>query len=194
MRAPKVVSGRPCAHCPFRQDVPIYLRQDRRVEIAHALANDGDFPCHETTTEDEDEGERIATADTVACAGAVKALALSGGTGQTMRIAERLGLVDLDRAETHGAAVWPLDRWVLLAEGATADNPIEEEAEVETCGTVGPTCLAPAGYLGSSGGVVRGTVAADGECPDCGEPVCSECADDEGRCGSCAEYAAEDEG
>jgi hypothetical protein len=190
-----MVTGRPCARCPFRQDVPISLRQDRRVEIAHALMNDGDFPCHETTVDDDDEegSARRSTSDSLACAGAVKALALAGGTGQTMRIAERLGMVDLDRVESHGADVWDLSDWVLLAEGATGDDPIKEDEEVETCNTVDSNCLAPAGFMGSNGGIVRGTVAADGECPGCGEPVCSECADDEGMCGNCHEDKEDDD-
>jgi len=55
-----------------------------------------------------------------------------------------------------------------------------------------PGCLAPAGWL-EGGSVVRGTTSADGECPTCGEPVCSECADENGRCESCADEWGDEE-
>jgi hypothetical protein len=78
-----------------------------------------------------------------------------------------------------------------LAEGATGDNP-EQEDEVPTCNSVEAGCLAPAGYLGSGGGVISGTDAADLECPSCGEPVCSNCANDDGLCVFCAEQEDND--
>lgn len=178
--------------------MPIYLRRDRRVEIAQSLVDGVDFPCHATVNydvdwEDPDGFPEADTADAVMCAGAAKAILLDGGSTQMMRIAERLGMADLDAVENHKVDVWPLLQWQTLAEGATADNPIEDDEEVETCNTVGENCLAPAGYLGANGGIAYGTEAADLECPGCGEAVCSECADDKGRCGWCAEQEEDDE-
>lgn len=189
------ITAAPCAKCPFRKDVPIYLRRERREEIAHALNNGGDFSCHATVNYvEDDDGESYGdTSEATTCAGAAKALMLAGGTTQLMRVAERLGLADLDRTAERGAEVWSLTEWPLLAEGATGDNPeYDEDAEVETCGTVNAGCLAPAGYLGAGGGVLYGTEAADEECVECGEAVCSNCISEQGHCGFCAEYEDED--
>ena len=186
-RTTRAISAAPCAHCPFRKDVPIYLRQDRREEIADTIRRGSWFPCHETTS-DDGEGDLYAGADAVECAGSAKAIMADGGTTQTMRIAERLGMVDLDTVETKGPDCWSLNEWVRLAEGATGDSPEWEiEDEILTCCTVGPDCLAPAGFLSASGAIEDGLVAADGECAACGEGLCSNCADDEGMCSMCSE-------
>lgn len=191
MSATQVITQTPCAKCPFRSDVPIYLRRGRRIEIAEALLNGGEFPCHATVgyedmREDEDGFDVPDTSDTLMCAGAAKSLLKVGVANQMMRIAERLGMADLERTEERGADVWDIHEWQLLAEGATRDNPIEdlEEEEVETCNTVNENCLAPAGFA-VGGGVVYGTEAADCVCDMCGEAVCSECIDDKGLCGYC---------
>lgn len=65
----------PCPKCPFRTDVPGYLRQARAAEIAHhvAIAGSG-FPCHETTEDEEGEDgftERVCGPRTRHCAGAL---------------------------------------------------------------------------------------------------------------------------
>lgn len=36
---------RPCPNCPFRTDVPPYLRGARAEEIARSIANGSDFRC-----------------------------------------------------------------------------------------------------------------------------------------------------
>lgn len=85
----------PCAKCPFRKDVPSYLRFGRRVEIAQALLSGGSFHCHNTVdySQEDDEGETIAdTSDALLCAGAERSLAAAGTSSQMGRIAERLGL------------------------------------------------------------------------------------------------------
>lgn len=183
----RVVTAAPCANCPFRKDVPIYLRSGRREEIARGLIDGHTFHCHATVDYD-DEGDGHETSESVQCAGAAKALMLSGGTTQMMRIGERLGLVDLDKVAERGAEVWSLADWVRLAERSTGDDPVFTDDEVNPCGTVDEGCLAPAGYMGSGGAVISGTESADGECPECGEPVCSNCADAYGHCGTCHSY------
>lgn len=184
----------PCVKCPFRKDVPIYLRTGRRQEIAENLLAQRTFWCHATVEHREDDnGEGWAdTSESAECAGAVKSLMLVGGTTQTARVAERLGMVDLDAIESSPVEVWDLDTWRRLAEGATGDDPqMDEEAEVETCAVSDSGCLAPAGWLGAGGGVVRGTVAADGRCEACGDPVCSNCR--HGEDGPCFDCLPEDE-
>jgi hypothetical protein len=187
----------PCAKCPFRKDVPIYLRRGRRQEIAEALVEGGDFPCHATVDYSEDGEGTESGSGGATCAGAAKAIMAAGGTTQLMRIAERLGAADLDDVAVRGAEVWDLDDWTRLAEGSTGDAPVwevgGEDGEVRACCTVDDGCLAPAGFLSSSGAVVRGSEEADGECVECGEPLCSNCADPEGLCSMCRDWSEDDE-
>lgn len=194
----KAITVAPCQHCPFRKDVPIYLRLGRRAEIADSLFDGMDFPCHATVRQmEDDDGEAWQDTDGAkTCAGAAKALMAAGGTTQWMRISERLGMADLDRTAEAGAEVWDLGDWVRLAEGATGAEPtweVGDEDGVRTCSVVDGDCLAPAGYLTASGAAKHGTEEADGECPVCEEPVCSNCADDQGRCSMCTEDDEDDE-
>jgi hypothetical protein len=184
------ITSNPCAKCPFRKDVPIYLRLAGRREIARSLVNGETFYCHGAVDYSDESGEGDTT-NSVECAGAAKAMLAMGATTQSMRIAERLGLADLDATAERGAEVWALATWQELAEGATADSPEWDDDEIETCNTVNETCIAPAGYGGFNGGVAIGTKAADCECSECGEPVCSECISATGLCGMCAEWGAE---
>jgi hypothetical protein len=171
--------------------VPVYLHVGRRADIAHGLVDGRDFYCHETVGYDneDDDGETVPdTMDAVICAGAAKSLLAAGGSTQMMRIAERLGLADLDVTAERGPDVWDLNLWTEIEMGSTGDDwQYAEEAEVETCNTVNDGCLAPAGFLGSNGGVVRGAEAADGRCAECDEPLCSNCADSKGRCIMCTD-------
>ncbi|HUW00812.1 MAG TPA: hypothetical protein VMW08_00535 [Acidimicrobiales bacterium] len=190
-----IVTKAPCAKCPFRKDVPIYLRAGAREEIARALADGRGFPCHATvnydTDEEDEEGATIPDQSAASeCAGAVAALELSGGSSQLARIAERLGDLDPDRPGHHDD-VWPLHEWPLLAAGATGDNPEEEEYEGDTCSVVNAGCEAPAGYLGTGGAVVHGVEHTDNYCPGCGDPVCETCMADEELCPTCLEYEAD---
>lgn len=84
---------RPCAHCPFRNDIPGYLREARVYEIEDGLVR-GSFPCHETTAPEGDDGERPETGDEGHCAGALILLEKLERPSQLMRIAERIGLYD----------------------------------------------------------------------------------------------------
>ena len=42
---------RPCAHCPFRSDIPPFLRSARVSEIERGLER-GEFACHATLDDD----------------------------------------------------------------------------------------------------------------------------------------------
>ena len=47
---------KPCKHCPFRTDVHPFLHPERAYEIAAAAEDPyNTFPCHKTTTFDEDD-------------------------------------------------------------------------------------------------------------------------------------------
>lgn len=184
------ITQAPCKMCPFRKDVPIYLRPERRQEIAESLINDQNFMCHGTVNYDVEWDEEPNTADAVICAGAAKSLMLSGGTTNLMRVAERLGLADLDRTEERGPDVWPLWEWPTLEEGSTGDDPVH--ISIETCSVCGPGCEAPAGFMGAGGGVIQGDVSADERCEECGEPVCGVCISIDGLCDWCTEPEEDD--
>lgn len=85
----------PCPHCPFRNDIPAYLSEERVEEIRDGLER-GEFPCHKTTAsvEDEDGVERVTTEDSKHCAGALILLEKIDEPSQMMRIAERIGMYD----------------------------------------------------------------------------------------------------
>lgn len=173
----------PCKTCPFRKDKPFYLAPGRRREIAEALQGGDTFYCHDTVQYDDDLEDPPDVHGSQHCAGAAKSIMLSGGTTQMMRIDERLGGIRLDELEKRGPEVWPLDEWQKLNPEGTE---LEEE-DILTCVNCDSGCLAPAGTIGSGGAILSGTESADGECAECGEPLCSNCADDQGFCYSCSE-------
>lgn len=89
----------PCTLCPFRRDVPGYLRRARAEQIAGALRDHGigggtTFPCHETAPRTDSPRPRWR-----ACAGSILVTASDQGPNQAMRIAERLGLLNLERVQ-----------------------------------------------------------------------------------------------
>ena len=47
----------PCRNCPFRSDRIFLLGEERRLEIAHSIFKDADFPCHKTFGEMEEYHE-----------------------------------------------------------------------------------------------------------------------------------------
>ena len=62
--------AKPCAHCPFRTDVPPFLHPERAADIAYSAQNRySDFPCHKTLEHDEDDGEGYRTETSLTCAG-----------------------------------------------------------------------------------------------------------------------------
>lgn len=182
-----VVRPAPCVKCPFRGDVPIYLRHARREEIRDSIRNGGTFSCHETTSDDTDDDGydiKVAGPDAQACAGAIKAVLKGGGDTNQIRVMARLGLLDVDALEKSGAEVWDLDLWTIAEEGDTlADTNAEFP---EPCSISDPGCIAPAGWL-IGGSVQRGTDPADDECVMCGEPVCAACMEDNEYCPMCQE-------
>ena len=94
---------RPCPKCPFRNDIPAYLTQDRAEEIAYDGA---EFACHETTTDSFEEDEEgyevetlIATEESKHCAGLLILLEKEERPHQMMRICERLGFYDMRKLD-----------------------------------------------------------------------------------------------
>lgn len=174
----------PCESCPFRTDVAAFLRAERVREIAASVLRGSSFPCHKTTSfEEDDEGDTFVVPGPgeVQCAGAEIFLAHQGQSTQMARIAERLG----QRVATLDMAA-PVFRSAGEMERAQDDY---EEPEGDPCSVVNMGCEAPAGIL-IGGGVIDGTEAAGFTCCSCYEPVCGSCSREtaDGReCGRCAE-------
>lgn len=80
---------RPCKDCPFRRDVPGYLRPGRMEEILASLDR-GTFPCHKTTGADG----RPEFAEHSVCAGSLVFLQKSGTDSFIVRLAQGLKLYD----------------------------------------------------------------------------------------------------
>ena len=87
----------PCVNCPFRKVGGIRLSKERAKEIA---SHDGSFPCHKTTSSDED-GNPCETGKEKACAGFLIFNEKRGRPNQMMRIAERLGMYDPTKLRGH---------------------------------------------------------------------------------------------
>jgi hypothetical protein len=194
---------RPCAHCPFRTDVPGYLRRSRAVEIAQSIAAGSIFPCHETTADavDDDGNEIRVQVDTSQfCAGAVIVMEKIGQPNQALRMAERFGIydpatMDMD-APVVGSFVEFVDHHAQSMETLIGECRAEEdEGEYldSCCSIVNGGCEAPAGYM--MGGTA---VPADNEgaelhaCPECGSTVCASCSDEDDLCANCVEWAEEE--
>lgn len=110
----------PCDNCPFRSDKPFALSRRRVEEIRDGLAR-GDFPCHKTTveTDNEDEGGRVATDKSLHCAGALILLEKLEEPSQMMRVCERIGLYDRTKLNMK-APVY--DDWDAMIEGCDRAN------------------------------------------------------------------------
>lgn len=159
---------RPCANCPFRTDGHGYLRAERAREIARSLHGGAEFPCH-VTTEDTDEGGRVAVPTSHFCAGALIALEREGQPNQMMRIAERLGIYDASKLDMTS----PVGTTKDFIARHTIDEDMEEGEPCEICG---PGCEAPAGWM-EGGAVVRNVVEAGVTqwCDDCQTTHCGAC-------------------
>ena len=184
---------KPCKKCPFRTDVPPYLNAARVGEIATSIQQGGPFHCHETTVPSDDGESMEVGPDSSVCAGSIIVMEKMGQPNQHLRIAERLGLYDPKRMHMDSPVH---DSWVAVQRHHGGRD--EEEEQGQTCEVVGPGCEAPAGYM-VNGAVVEGTEYVEGECSECGRPVCDACStvvarygDDVTVCIECEEDEDED--
>lgn len=85
----------PCAHCPFRRDVPGYLRPQRAAELAEQMERDDTawFACHETTG----KGRGVRHKQAAMCAGLMILQEKIGSPNVAMRVAYAVGLLVLER-------------------------------------------------------------------------------------------------
>jgi hypothetical protein len=83
----------PCSQCPFLKSLARGFPLKRLEEFASA-----EFPCHKTAevqeSDDDDDGDFIATEDSQHCAGSLIYLEKRGRSHQMMRICERMGGYD----------------------------------------------------------------------------------------------------
>lgn len=189
---------KPCPRCPFRMDVPGYLRRARAQEIAESIADGSIFHCHQTTVdgiEIEDDGMEfetlVAGPDSQFCAGALIVLERCESPNQAMRMAENLGYYDPTMLDMEAPVARTMIDFV-----NHHDPEFDEENEPECCHIANGGCEAPAGMM--MGGIVL-AVEATGDlhdCPTCGEPVCESCSDSSGVCAYCSddEEEGEDDG
>lgn len=173
---------RPCPHCPFRNDRPGYLRRERAIEIATALAHGSTFACHQTTEPDEDGEDMMEVEGSQFCAGALLMLENQEAPNQIMRTAERLGLYDASK----------LDRSAPVCGSTIEFAAIHSEGEEqEPCCVCNDGCLAPAGMLVGGIAVPAEAEGETHECPSCGQPVCDNCTSEDGE--ACFYCGGEDE-
>ena len=103
----------PCDSCPFRSDIPPFLRSDRREQISRELERGGEFPCHKTTVEDEDELRLKATEKSQFCAGALILQERMGQPNQIMRIAERMGMYDASKLDMKAPVFGSFEEFIV---------------------------------------------------------------------------------
>ena len=106
----------PCAKCPFRIDVPSYLRPARIRQIADDIQADQTFWCHQTVDHDEDGDSAIGRKARV-CAGMMATVENEGRPGQGMRVGERLGLYSPDSLDPEAPVYGSVEEWA-RAKGA----------------------------------------------------------------------------
>jgi hypothetical protein len=185
----------PCTQCPFRTDVPVFLRPERAQGIAESLLRGETFPCHKTVDYDVEYDEEPNVQDSKVCAGATILLDREGRSMQEVRIAERLNLCDPSQMRTEDAPVYDsLGSWVAAhrPSAPTVTTSDGEVLEFEHCDVVGPECEDPAGY-GFGGGAVENMDEPTcnpltDTCNACGSLVCGSCwsEDEDHVCVSCA--------
>jgi hypothetical protein len=95
---------RPCANCPFRTDIPPFLRPARAKEILDVLIQQqGTFACHKTVDYSGEDGAARRSDSEKHCAGATILLEKIGRPNQLMRIAERLRMYDPKQLDMSAA-------------------------------------------------------------------------------------------
>lgn len=104
----------PCDSCPFRNDIIPFLSGEKRVRELERC-QDGEFPCHQTTELDEDDGETLLNHEkTVACAGRMIMSWLAyGGLGQIDAMSARCGMFDPEKLDLDAPV---FDGWDEMAD------------------------------------------------------------------------------
>jgi hypothetical protein len=184
-----------CKTCPFRRSVVEaggLVRAERAQSIADSIIGGAGFTCHLTTVLDESDDAMeamIPGPDAQECAGALATMHAGGNVNQMARMAERFGMLDLDKIDVDRSDVYgSLAAWV------QAHRP---PTELVHCEVVGPDCQDPPGFSTGSGvvGSTREpTCDPDNCCQYCGHTMCEDCGSGtEYVCVICAEHDDGDE-
>jgi len=180
---------RPCAHCPFRTDVPPYIRRECAREIVQSLVR-GEFSCHETTisVEDDDGDARMIDGPrSLHCAGALIMLEHAEAPSQMMRIMERIGAYDPRRLDMKAPVFRTPQAFIDAQHEHKHKHEHEHEVEHDPCHCSDGGCEWPAGMMmGASAVACEGPPEQLDECSECGEPTCDSCMRD-GVCSICRE-------
>ena len=174
---------RPCENCPFRTDIPGYLRPERAREIAESIACGAEFPCHKTTVPDpDDDSLNVGAEHSQMCAGAMILMEHEQAPNQMLRVAERIGLYDAGKLDMDAPVARSFVEFIRHHGG--------DEEDQQTCEICNAGCEAPAGML------IQGHVItydnSDVElydCKSCGAMMCQSCSEGEEECPYCLEHA-----
>ena len=98
---------KPCGNCPFRNDTgrPWWGSGRRAEQVVTGIRRNGGFPCHKTTSFEDETGAQVVRDKTQMCAGALIMAEHSGFMGQLERIATRLGMYDPSKLDLD-SPVW----------------------------------------------------------------------------------------
>lgn len=116
--------NRPCDNCPFRNDRPFPLLEERAHAIADSLYAGAMFPCHKTVDySDGDDGST--TADSKFCGGALivmeKEFEQGAVENQMARLSARMGWLDLAALDMDAPVYDSFDEWI--------DAKVDEDAQ-----------------------------------------------------------------
>lgn len=107
----------PCTNCPFRTDVPSFLRPERIRQIADDVHADQTFWCHLTVDyDDSEDGSTIGSRARV-CAGMMKTVENEDAPVQIMRSGERLGMYSPEGLDSAAPVYGSVEEWA-AAKGA----------------------------------------------------------------------------
>lgn len=107
----------PCANCPWRTDVPAYLRPERIRQIADDVQAGQTFWCHQTVDYDDSEDGSTVGRRARVCAGMMATVENEGRPGQGMRVGERLGMYSPELLDPEAPAYGSVEEWA-RAKGA----------------------------------------------------------------------------
>ena len=104
----------PCGLCPFRSDIPPYLRPARVREIERSLKR-ASFDCHETTGV---KSRKSGRGGRVFCAGALILMEKFGRMGRSMWLGRVLRLYDPSKLDMRAPVFDSFDAMARAQEGA----------------------------------------------------------------------------
>ncbi len=123
---------KPCAKCPFRNDIPAFITADRVRDIDRQLERN-QFPCHETMDYENADGDTDAeeTDRTAHCAGALILLEKIERPSQMMRIMERIGGYDARKLDMSAPVYEDFDEMESACEAVSKPRKRKQTTEAK---------------------------------------------------------------